>query len=250
MKDKTHISLKNNIEIRNLCFRYGNRDLVLNDINISIKSGETIAIVGESGSGKTTLAKLIMAFFEPESGEIIIGNNNIFKIPPSIVRSYIGYISQDVFLFSNSIKNNLVLGNSNITMSEIENACRLSRADEFINKLPMKYDTLIGENGCGLSGGQRQRLAIARALLKKPKILIMDEATSNLDFITEKIIKDTIDKVSKDITCIIIAHRLSTIKNCDTIYVMDNGRIVEYGNHNELISKKGIYKKFYDKNTN
>lgn len=236
--------LNNDIAIKNVSFRYGNRELVLQNIDMTIAQGETVAIVGESGSGKTTLAKLIMAFYEPEKGEILIGGKNITELNPRNVRENIAYISQDVFLFSDSIKNNLTLGNQSITMEEIEKACKLSMADEFIQKMPMGYNTLLGENGHDLSGGQKQRLAIARALLKNPKILIMDEATSNLDTITEKSIKATIDNLSGSITCIIIAHRLSTVKNCDKIFVMDKGTVAESGNHNELMKKNGLYKSF------
>ena len=242
------IELDNNIEIKNVSFRYGNRELVLQNIDMDIAQGETVALIGESGSGKTTLAKLIMAFYEPEKGQVLIGGKNIAELNPRTVRENIAYISQDAFLFSDSIKNNLTLGNKDIPMEEIEKACKLSMADEFIKKMPMGYNTLLGENGHDLSGGQKQRLAIARALLKNPKILIMDEATSNLDTVTEKSIKETIDNLSGSITCIIIAHRLSTIKKCDKIYVMDNGTVVESGNHNELIRKRGIYKNFYKAN--
>ncbi|MGM9551656.1 MAG: peptidase domain-containing ABC transporter [Clostridia bacterium] len=242
------LELDNNIDIKNVSFRYGNRELVLQNIDMTIAQGETVALVGESGSGKTTLAKLIMAFYEPEEGQVYIGGKNIAELNSRSVRENIAYISQDVFLFSDSIKNNLTLGNKDIAMEEIEKACKLSMADEFIKKMPMGYNTLIGENGHDLSGGQKQRLAIARALLKKPKILIMDEATSNLDTVTEKSIKETINNLSGDITCIIIAHRLSTIKNCDKIYVMNRGIIVESGNHDELVKKNGLYKKFYNEN--
>ena len=203
-----------------------------------------VLIVGESGSGKTTLAKLLMAFYEPEEGQILIGGKNIAELNPKSVRENIAYISQDIFLFSDSIKNNLTLGNKEITMEDVKKACRLSRADEFIEKMPMGYNTMIGENGYDLSGGQKQRLAIARALLKNPAILIMDEATSNLDTVTERSIKETIENLSGNITCIIIAHRMSTIRNCDKIYVMDNGKVVESGNHEELIKVNGRYKSF------
>ncbi len=247
-KTTNKLELDNNIDIKNVSFRYGNRELVLQNIDMTIAQGETVALVGESGSGKTTLAKLIMSFYEPEEGKVLIGGKNIAELNPRSVRENIAYISQDVFLFSDSIKNNLTLGNKNIPMEEIEKACKLSMADEFIKKMPMGYNTLLGENGYDLSGGQKQRLAIARALLKKPKILIMDEATSNLDTVTEKSIKKTIDNLSGSVTCIIIAHRLSTIRNCDKIFVMGNGKIVETGNHNELIKKKGIYNKYYETN--
>ena len=234
------------INVSHVNFRYGNRELVLNDISLHIKSGETVALVGESGSGKTTLAKLLMAFYSPESGAIMIGSQNIAFLNPKAVRQSIAYISQDVFLFSDTIRNNLTLGNQDVATEEIENACRISGADEFIQKLPMGYNTLIGENGNDLSGGQKQRLAIARALLKKPKILIMDEATSNLDTISEQNIKKAIRRIRGDITCIIIAHRFSTVIDCDTIYVMKNGTIAESGNHASLLAQNGLYKELYE----
>lgn len=247
-KDSDDEISQNNIKINNLYFRYGNRKLVIENLNMEIHSGETIALIGESGSGKTTIAKLIMAFYQPEKGGIFIGGLDISNLNPKTVRKKISYISQDIFFFSDSIKNNLTLGNKNISMHEIENVCKLCKIDDFINKLPNRYDTLIGENGYGLSGGQKQRLAIARALLKKPKILIMDEATSNLDTVTEQSIKELIQQIDGTITCIIIAHRLSTVKDCDKIYVMQEGKIAEYGNHEELIKKGGLYYDFYNIN--
>lgn len=234
-------SLNLPIKIENLDFRYGTRKLVLEDINMTIGAGEKIALVGESGSGKTTLAKLLMNFYNWEKGEIFIGEYNLKDINLETLRDKIAYISQDIFLFSGTIRENLELGNEDATFSDILSVCRQSKADEFINKLPMRYDTMLEENGANLSGGQKQRLAIARALLKKPDILIMDEATSNLDSITEKAIEKTIDNLSKNITTIIIAHRLSTIMRCDKIYVMEQGRFIEQGTHQDLMDKKGKY---------
>ena len=234
-------SLNYPIKIENLDFRYGTRKLVLENINMNRGAGEKIALVGESGSGKTTLSKLLMNFYPWEKGEIFIGDYNLKDINLESLRNRIAYISQDIFLFSGTIRENLELGNEDATLEDIIEACKLSKADEFINKLPLRYETMLEENGANLSGGQKQRLAIARALLKKPDILIMDEATSNLDSITEKAIEKTINNLSKNITTIIIAHRLSTIMRCDKIFVMEQGKFIEQGTHQELIEQKGRY---------
>lgn len=245
-KDKIFVdSLRLPIVIEDLSFRYGTRKLVLNDISMKIKAGEKIALVGESGSGKTTLSKLLMNFYPWEKGEIFIGNYNLKDINVDSLRDRIAYISQDIFLFSGTIKENLMLGNENASFIDMINACKQSKADEFIDKLPLRYDTMLEENGANLSGGQKQRLAIARALLKKPDILIMDEATSNLDSITERAIEKTINALSSNITTIIIAHRLSTIMRCDKIFVMEKGKFIEEGTHTELMNKNGVYAKLW-----
>lgn len=238
-------SLNQPIRIQNLDFRYGTRKLVLENINMKIGAGEKIALVGESGSGKTTLSKLFMNFYPWEKGEIFIGDYNLKDINLEALRNRIAYISQDIFLFSGTIRENLELGNEDCTLEDIIEACKLSKADEFINKLPLRYETMLEENGANLSGGQKQRLAIARALLKKPDILVMDEATSNLDSITEKAIEKTINSLSKNITTIIIAHRLSTIMRCDKIFVMEQGQFIEQGTHDELIKQRGGYYKLW-----
>lgn len=245
-ESKKEIDCNNDIKIQKLDFRYGYRELVLKDIDIDIKKGTTVALVGESGSGKTTLAKLLMGFYSSERGSITIGDTDITKADPKYLRNQIAYVPQNTFLFSDTIMNNLLLGNPDATFEEVEQACKLSKAAEFIKQLPLGYDTLIGENGTGLSGGQKQRLAIARALLKKPKILILDEATSNLDTVTECSIKETIHGLKGQITCIIIAHRLSTIKNCDIIYVMENGKVIEKGTHEKLLENMNLYYRFYN----
>lgn len=244
--DNENLMKYGHISINNVSFRYGNRDLVLNDITLDIPQGKKIALVGESGCGKTTLAKLLMAFYQPEQGEITIGGKNIADCSPESIRKSIAYISQDIFLFSDTIYNNLRMGDESISNERIQEVCKLCQADQFIENLPMKYETMLDENGSNLSGGQKQRLAIARAMLRNPHILIMDEATSNLDTITEEGIKKTMDQICGNMTCIIIAHRLKTIRNCDYIYVMDKGNIVEKGTHEELIHKKGIYSKYWD----
>ncbi len=238
-------SLAYDIRFENVDFRYGTRSLILEDLNMTIHAGEKIALVGESGSGKTTLTKLLMNFYEWEKGEIFIGDYNLKDLDLEALRNRIAYISQDIFLFSGTIRENLMLGNDEATMDDIIEACKLSKADEFINKLPLRYETRLEENGANLSGGQKQRLAIARALLKKPDILVMDEATSNLDSITEKAIEKTINDLSGNITTIIIAHRLSTIMRCDKIYVMEQGKFIEQGTHNELLDSKGRYYKLW-----
>ena len=235
-------SLKGDIEIKNLKFRYGVRNIILNDINIHIKRGQKIAFVGESGSGKTTLAKLLLHMYNIESGEILINGNNIEDIKIERLRDKIAYISQETFLFSGTISENLTIGNSNVGMDKIIEVSKMARAHSFINELPQRYETILEENGGNLSGGQRQRLAIARAMLKNPDILILDEATSNLDAITEKGLSETIREYSKDMITIFIAHRLSTIKDCDVIYVLDKGKIVEYGSHEDLIKFGCKYK--------
>lgn len=233
-------NLKGDIEIKNLDFRYGTREQILKNINIKIKKGEKIALVGESGSGKTTLAKLFLKFFDFEKGEININDFNIKDIDITFLREKISYISQDIFLFNNTIKENLIL-NETIKMEEVIEMAKKINAYDFINQLPQRFNYVIEENGANLSMGQKQRLSILRALLKKPDILIMDEATSNLDTITENIIQNTLNNLDMEMTIIIIAHRLSTIRMCDRIYVLDKGEIIESGTHEELVNIKGKY---------
>ena len=240
------INLNKDIQISNLDFRYGTRKLILKNISLNIPCGSKIALVGESGSGKTTLVKLLMRLYNFEKGTIMFDDYNIEDINVETLRDRIAYISQDVFLFSGSIRENLLLGNEQATLEDIIDVCKLSKANEFIDTMPLRYETLLEENGANLSGGQKQRLAIARALLKKPDILIMDEATSNLDSITEAAIGKTINSLSSDITTIIIAHRLSTIMRCDEIYVMNNGEIVEHGTHSDLMKAKNTYYKLWE----
>jgi ATP-binding cassette subfamily B protein len=234
-------SLNEPINIKGLDFRYGTRQLVLQDIDLDIRAGEKVALVGESGSGKTTLVKLLLNFYPWEKGEIQIGPYNIKDINMEWLREKIAYISQDVFLFSGTIFENLTLGLPDPTMEEVVRVAEMTCAHDFINTFPLRYETMLEENGSNISGGQKQRLAITRALLKKPDILIMDEATSNLDSITEKAISRMIDEQTSGITTIIIAHRLSTIMRCDRIFIIENGRFIERGSHAELMDKHGRY---------
>jgi ATP-binding cassette, subfamily C, bacteriocin exporter len=237
------VSLRGTIEFKNIDFRYGTRQLVLKNINLIVNPGEKIALVGESGSGKTTLVKLIMNFYSFEKGDILINGYNIKDINLERLREQIAYISQDIFLFSGTVKENLCLGNQDLTLEEIIAAAKITKAHDFINDLPLRYDTVLEENGSNLSGGQKQRLSITRAILKNPDILIMDEATSNLDSLTEKAIERTIGEFCREMTVIIIAHRLSTIMRCNKIYLMEKGEFVECGTHQQLLLKKG---KYYD----
>lgn len=247
---KLHLeSIVGDIEIKDLKFRYGTRRLVLDDINIKIEKGQKIAFVGESGSGKTTLSKLLLHMYSAEEGEILINGNNIEDIQIENLRDRIAYIPQETFLFNGTIFENLTLGLDNATMDDIIEASKMAQAHNFINELPLRYETMLDENGANLSGGQRQRLAIARAMLKKPDILILDEATSNLDAVTERALDRTIYEFSKDMTVIFIAHRLSTIKNCDKIYVLEKGKIIESGNHKELIELGGKYAELVSQQT-
>ncbi|MFC4770317.1 peptidase domain-containing ABC transporter [Effusibacillus consociatus] len=235
-------SLKGTVAFQNIDFRYGTRQLILKNINLTIQPGEKIALVGESGSGKTTLVKLLMKFYPYEKGEILLNDTNIKDINLDALRERIAYISQDTFFFSGTIRENLCLGiDPNTDLEKIVGAAKIAKAHDFINTLPLRYNTMLEENASNLSGGQRQRLAIARAILRNPDILIMDEATSNLDSTTEKAIAETVNDFCKGITTIIIAHRLSTIMRCNKIYVMNQGEFVESGTHEELMEQRGKY---------
>ena len=233
-------------EARHIDFRYGNRELTLHDVSFQINRGERIAIVGESGSGKTTLAKLFLRFYEPESGEVILDGRNISEYNLNALRKSIAYVGQNTFLFSDSIRSNLMLGNPTLTEDELKRVCEISKSANFIQDLPLGYDMPLDENGINLSGGQRQRLAIARALARHPQLLILDEATSNLDTVTENGIRDTIFNLDRNMTCIIIAHRLTTIRSCDRIYVMKDGTVEETGTYDELMNKRGEFYRLWN----
>ena len=236
--------LNGDIEIENVTFRYGSRQPVLKNVSLTVKQGEKVAIVGESGGGKTTLAKLILGLWTPEEGNIRINGFNIEEVNKKLLRRDIAYVPQNVELFSGTIEENIKLGKRDATYEEIKTACKKAGCADFIEKLPAKYSTYLEEAGANLSGGERQRLALARALIKKPKILILDEATSNLDFISEAQIYETLNNL--DCTTIIVAHRLSTIRKSDKICVVDKNEIAEAGTFNELINKDGIFHKIWN----
>ena len=233
------------IEIKNLNFTYGTREYNIQNINLSINAGEKIAVVGPSGSGKSTLTKLIMKFYKIEDGSITIDGYNINDVDTYSLRSLIGYVPQEILLFSGTIAENIAWGAENPTLKDIISAAIAANAHEFINNLPDRYFTKVGERGATLSGGERQRISLARVLLRKPKLLILDEATSSLDSISEKIIMSAVDRLAEGITTIIVAHRLSTIKHCDKIFVMNNGQVIENGCHEELIRQNIMYKKLW-----
>ena len=240
-----------NIKIDNLSFRYNvDAPMVLNNINLEIKAGEKIGFVGRSGSGKSTIAKLIQRLYYSTEGTIYIDGIDIRNIDPVWLRTNIGIVLQENYLFSGTIRDNISLPRPNVPMEGIVQVSQISGAHEFISKLPKGYDTEVGERGSSLSGGQKQRIAIARALISNPRILIFDEATSALDYESEKIIRDNMGMISKGRTTIIIAHRLSTIKDCDRIVCFNNGNIVEVGTPQELLQRNGYFKKLYDAQRN
>ena len=237
-----------NILFKNVNFKFDSQNEdTLNSINLDIKGGKMTSLVGHSGAGKSTILNLIPRFYDCKSGDIIIDNQSIYETKISSLRNNISLVTQDTTLFDDTIKNNISYSSSNVSQSQIEEAAKYSFADEFINKLPDKYNTLIGENGVRLSGGEKQRLSIARAILKKSQIILLDEATSSLDAETEDKIQKAINFLTKNRTTIVIAHRLSTILNSDKIYVIDSGKVVGEGTHNELLEKSSVYKNFYDK---
>lgn len=216
-------------------------------MDLEIEPGAKIAFVGPSGCGKSTIVKLMLKFYSPESGDILLDGNNLLDLDNANLRDHIGYVPQEVFLFSGSIRENLCLHKPDATFEEIVEAAKRAQAHDFITDLPERYDTVLSERGSSLSGGERQRLALARALLGNPDILIFDEATSNLDVITEKAIHETIRELANQgLTTIIVAHRLATVIACDTIFVMECGRITEFGNHYELVKKGGSYAKLWE----
>ncbi|HHT50612.1 MAG TPA: ABC transporter ATP-binding protein [Eubacteriaceae bacterium] len=238
--------LKGEIVFKNVSFNYNNNEEVLKNINLEISAGETIAFVGPSGAGKTTICSLIPRFYEVSEGEILIDNINIQDIKLRNLRDNIGIVQQDVFLFSDTISENIKYGNINASREDVIRAAKLANAHEFIMKLPKGYETYTGDRGVKLSGGQKQRISIARIFLKNPSILILDEATSSLDNENEKIIQDSFEKLSKNRTTLIIAHRLATIKGADRIIVLTDEGIQEQGSHEELMSLNGLYKNLHD----
>lgn len=234
--------LENQISLQDVNFSYVKNFNVLNHVSLTIKSGQTTAIVGSTGSGKSTLIKLLLRLYEINSGKILYDDTELKDFKLSTLREKIGLVSQDVFLFEGTVFENIAYGNLNATEEEVWDAAKQSEAIDFINDLPNKENTIVGERGQKLSGGQRQRISIARAILKNPEILILDEATSSVDNETEAAIQRSLDVLKQDRTVIVIAHRLSTIRNADCIYVLENGEVTETGTHDELVNLGGVYK--------
>ena len=229
------------IEFQSVDFAYSDGRLVLDNLSLLVPAGETHAIVGATGAGKSTLVKLLLRLYDPTSGRITFDGNDLRGLSFESVRHSIGYVGQDVFLFQGTVRENLTYGRPDASEAEIEEAAALAEATEFIEELPLGYDTIVGERGQKLSGGQRQRLSIARAILRDPPVLVLDEATSSVDNETEAAIQHSLDIVGKDRTVIVIAHRLSTVRFADRIHVLDDGRLIEAGTHDELVAGGGLY---------
>lgn len=234
------------IEFKNVDFAYEENNFVIKDFNLKIPKGKSVALVGQSGSGKTTVANLLTRFYDVTSGEILIDGIPIKELSLSAYRSLLGMVTQESVLFNDTVGNNIAMGKSDASQEEIQKAAEIANAHEFIYKLPLKYQESIGEGGSKLSGGQKQRISIARAVLKNPPIMILDEATSALDTHSERLVQVALEQMMSNRTSLIIAHRLSTIQNVDKIVVMDSGRILEQGNHSELIQKNGMYAKLIE----
>jgi ATP-binding cassette subfamily B protein/subfamily B ATP-binding cassette protein MsbA len=231
------------LELRGVTFRYPETDReVLASVNLDIPAGAVVALVGRSGAGKTTLCNLVARFYDPSDGCVLLDGQDLRDIQLESYRNLLGIVEQDVFLFDGTIAENIGYGRRQASLEQIQEAAKLAAADGFIRELPQGYASIIGERGVKLSGGQRQRLAIARAILADPRILILDEATSNLDSENEKAIQESLKVLMKNRTSIVIAHRLSTIMHADLIVVLDGGRIVETGKHHELLGRSGLYR--------
>ena len=232
------------VEFRNVSYRADDEDIVM-DINFKVKAGQTVGIIGSTGSGKSTLMNLLCRFYDTTSGEVLIDGVNVKERDLYNMRDNIGMAMQDVFLFSDTIEGNIAYGRPNCSFEDVKKAAIMADANHFIMSMPEGYDTIVGERGIGLSGGQKQRISLARALLKDPSILILDDTTSAVDMETESYIQKQLKSIKKDCTKFIIAYRISSIKDADLILVMDNGRIIEQGTHNELVANGGYYAKAF-----
>ncbi|MDC0391635.1 ABC transporter ATP-binding protein/permease [Candidatus Pelagibacter ubique] len=248
-EDSQDINITNSgIKFNNINFKYNTDEKnILTNVNLNITGGKMTSLVGHSGAGKSTILNLIPRFYDVQSGDIMIDDQSIYKVKIKSLRDQISLVSQDTTLFDDTIKNNIRYAKDNVSDEEIVTAAKFSYAHEFIDKLPNKYETIIGENGIRLSGGEKQRLSIARAMIKKSPIILLDEATSSLDAETESKIQDALKILTKDRTTIVIAHRLSTILNSDQIYIIDAGKVVAKGKHDELLDNSELYKNFYEK---
>jgi subfamily B ATP-binding cassette protein MsbA len=233
------------VEFENVDFEYIEGEPVLRDISLKVEPGEVVALVGSSGSGKSTLVDLIPGFYTPDSGRVLIDGHDVRDLNLNALRTNMGIVTQEVILFHDTILNNIAYGMKDVPLDDVKAAAKAANADEFIKKLPDNYGTIIGDRGLKLSGGQRQRISIARAILKNPPILLLDEATSALDTESEHLVQEAIDRLVRDRTTIVIAHRLSTIQNVDRIYLLEAGRVVQVGTHDELLALGGRYKELY-----
>jgi len=235
------ITFRKGVSFKNISFAYPKQDPALQGVSIEIPKGKMTAIVGRSGSGKTTLIDILMGFYEPQTGQTWVDDTPLGKFDIHAWRQRIGFVPQDPFLFNATLRENLLWANEEASSREIANACAQAHVTEFVDRFPKGLDTLVGDRGVRLSGGQRQRIALARALLRKPLILVLDEATSSLDSHSERMIQEAVEQVSKSITVVVIAHRLSTIRGAECIYVLEGGRMVESGSFDELIQKSGEF---------
>ena len=249
IENAKEIKIKNSsINFKNISFKYNpSEENVLDNVNLEFEGGQMTALVGHSGSGKSTILNLIPRFYQPHSGDLTIDDQSIYELSLSSLRKNISLVSQETTLFDDTIKNNIKYANENADQSEIIEVAKLSNCHDFIEKLPNKYETIIGENGVRLSGGEKQRISIARAMLKKSSIILLDEATSSLDSETESKIQEALNTLTKNKTTIVIAHRLSTVLNSNNIYLIDSGKVIDTGKHEELLIKSKLYKNFYEK---
>ncbi|MFN3362185.1 MAG: ABC transporter ATP-binding protein, partial [Pseudanabaenaceae cyanobacterium] len=239
-------AIQGKIEFRGVYFQYPDqRDWVLKNISTIIYPGEIVALVGTSGAGKSTLLNLLLRFYDPQQGKVLIDDQDIRQVTLRSLRRQIAIVPQETLLFSGTIAANIAFGKTHIDRAEIERAARIANAHDFIMALPQQYDTWVGERGVNLSGGQRQRIAIARAVLHNPKILLLDEATSALDSESEALVQEALQRLMVDRTVLVIAHRLATVKNCDRIFVLEKGQIIESGNHQELLALNGRYSQLH-----